>query len=146
MSYLQEQIAVEKQRITVYEAKIEKCKKRIESLEFLMQDSDDELDILAANTATVKPMIPSQSSNEVNVMTGNRRRAIGGNQLALLRFIGTEGKTLKDMVAFSNENNFGMDDQNLRNFAMIYRRRYKLLENPHPGFYRLTIAGQDAIK
>lgn len=148
MSHLQDQIEIEKQRIAVFEAKIANCKKRIQSLEFLIHDSADELDTLASSTATISTIHSGQLSIGGNSgsAVGARKRAIGTEQIKLLKFIGPDGKQLKELIAFSKENGLDMNDTYLRNFASIYRKRYGLLENPHPGFYRLTEAGQNAIK
>lgn len=146
MSHLHEQIAIERQRIAVFEAKIANCKKRIESLEFLIRDSDDELDTLASNTANINSRHGGQITHGVGeAKSSTRKRPIGEEQLKLLKFIGSDGKALKDLVVFSKEKNLGMNDTYLRNFASIYRKRYGLLESPHTGFYRLTVAGQNAV-
>jgi len=147
MSHLHEQIAIEKQRIAVFEAKIANCKKRIESLEFLILDADDELDTLASNTAKIGSHHDAQTTyGMAESKSGTRKRPIGEAQLALLKFIGSDGKALKELVAFSKEKNLGMNDTYLRNFASIYRNRYGLLDSPHMGFYKLTEAGKNAIK
>jgi hypothetical protein len=145
MSHLLEQIAVEKQRITVFEAKIAHCRKRIESLEYLIQDSDDELDTLASSSsakykATAKQNLKAGDSTDGYV----RSKPLGESQLKLLRFLGKEGKSLKDMVAFAKSHNLDMTDQNVRNFAMIYRKKYGYIESPHMAFYRLTSSGEKA--
>lgn len=144
MSHLLEQIAVEQQRIAVFEAKIANCKKRIESLEYLLQDSDDELDTLASiSSVTGIPVTPQK-----NAKTGGyvRTKPMGEKQRRLLKFIGKDGKALKEMFDFANANNLGMTPQNIRNFAMIYRKRYGYIESPHTGFYRITESGINAIK
>lgn len=143
MSHLQDQIKIEQQRIAVFEAKIAHCKKRIESLEFLIRDSDDEMDTLASSAVIVSQQKPSGSAG---VTGGSRKRPINEKSKKLLQYIGKEGKATKQLVAFSDEQKLELSDQNIRNFAMIFRKRYGLLESPHPGFYRLTEAGQNAIK
>lgn len=146
MSYFIEQIAVERQRIAVFESKIEKCKKRIESLEFLIQDSEDELDTLASNTSIDTNKNTAKVSSNQSEGSYVRKKPINSNTLTLLRFIGTDGKSIKDMVAYAKTHNLGLSDQNIRNFAMKYRKLYCLLDNPHTGFYRLNSDGVNAIK
>jgi hypothetical protein len=143
MSHLLEQIAVEKDRISVFEKKIEHCKKRIEYLEFLIQDSVDELDTLASSSVAKNKATVKQKVNVVDNADGYvRSKPIGENQLNLLRFIGKEGKSLKDMVEFAKTNKLNMADPNVRNFAMIYRKKYGYIESPYMAFYRLTESGE----
>ena len=147
MSHLKEQIAIEKQRIAVFEAKIEHCKKRIASLEFLIQDSDDELDTLATNSVTKnKATVTKNGSTDDNTDGYVRSKPIGENQLKLLRFIGKEGKSLKDIMVFSEEKNLDITDQNIRNFCVIYKKKYGYIESPHMAFYRLTSSGEKAAQ
>lgn len=144
MTTYSEQIAIEKQKIEMFQSKIEQCKKRISSLEFLMEDSGDELDALASNmiTATTSEQAVHTPSHFV-VRTPKKR--LGPKAIKLLKYIGSEGKELKELVVFAKENNMNLNDGNLRNFAMIYRKNYGYLESPHSGFYRLTKVGKNAI-
>ena len=146
MSYLQDQIAVEKQRIAVFESKIDQCKKRIASLEYLLQDSSDELDTLASNTVPTNISAAMQGSVTLTADAYVRTKPIADKQLRLLKFIGKEGKKLKEMIEFSNLNNLDMTPENIRNFVVVYKKRYGLIESPHSGFYQLTKTGINAIE
>jgi hypothetical protein len=155
-SYL-DQIAVEKQKIDMFQGKIDQCKKRIASLEFLMGDSDDALDALASNmiTATTHdvapiPLASAVAGKEIQPSVAHDvrepKKRLADNTVKLLKLIGKEGKELKELVDYSMKNNLNMRDQNIRNFAMIYRKQYGYIENPRKGFYRLTEAGQNAVE
>lgn len=153
MTTYAEQIAFEKQKIAMFQSKIEQCEKRILSLNFLMEDSNDDLDAMASYIITASSNVRTTYSPPTGVKNKNDteevrspRKRLANNTIKLLMKIGKEGIDLKDLVKYARENNLDMTDQNIRNFAMIYRRQYGYIENPRKGFYRLTDAGNAAIE
>lgn len=158
MTSYAEQIAIEKQKIAMFQSKIEQCQKRILSLEFLMADSDDALDAFASGMITASTPSHVAASSVPHQLGDNKIKAddneyirtpkkrLAENTIKLLKQIGIDGKELKDLAMYSKENNLGMTDQNIRNFAMIYRKQYGFIENPRKGFYRLTEVGRNAIE
>lgn len=145
MTSYAEQIIVEKQKIAMFQGKIEQCQKRILSLEFLMADSDDELDALASNMITASTS-NYETATVLSAEVRHPKKRLADNTIKLLKKIGKDGIDLRDLVKYATINNLGMTDQNIRNLAMIYRKQYGFIENPRKGFYRLTEIGLSAVE
>ena len=156
MSQYAEQIEIEAQKIALYKTKIEQCQKRIESLKFLMTDSEDALDSLTSNMIGAASKLPATDTSSQRIKsletlpnkqesTRKPGKSLSQKAIAILKFIGIDGKTLSQIIEYANLINLGMTDGNIRNFAMIYRKDFGYLENPQRGFYRLTEKGLDAI-
>lgn len=131
----------------MFQAQIDKCLKRIESLRFLSQDSPDELDTLATSMLGISSdsILPSKSTQNEKIEFEPRRKRFTDKSLKILKFIGREGKSLRELVTFCQENAMNMTDANLRNFAMQYRG-YGLIDSETKGFYKLTEFGMESVQ
>lgn len=146
MSYLTEQIELEKKKIALFQAGIENCNKRIKKLESL--EEGDELDTFVSSMISTPLQLSNNDKTNVDENTAMRipKKRIADKTITILRHFGKEGKSLKDTVAYSIANKIGLNENNIRNLAMIYKNDFGYLESPSRGFYKLTELGQNAVK
>ena len=146
MSYLTEQIELEKKKIELLKEAIDNCYKRISKLESL--DKGDKLDAFVSSMIrTNSQAIVNEKSiiGEIEPIRSPGKR-IADKTKAILKFFGSEGRYIKDAVDYSNANNIGLNENSIRNLAMTYRKDFGYLESTGRGFYRLTELGQEAVK
>lgn len=74
-----------------------------------------------------------------------RRNRLPEKWVRIFTFIGRDGKAFADIGAFITEAGLGMSHGSVRTGLMNYRRGYGFIENPRPGFYRVTDAAMAAI-
>lgn len=159
-----QEISIERQRIAVFVAKLDQCRQRLASLEYLKSNAEDALDTWASNIIETGAQISAdyqvalsktttlKGSNSVQVNHSSvgaitvMRKKLSEKALKLLSYIGKEGKSLQQLAEFVGRNDLDMTNQNIRNFAMVYRKNFHYIENPRVGFYRLTDLGEEVIQ
>ena len=147
MSYFKDQIEKEKAKISRFkegierfEAGISNCNQRIKNWEAL--DKSDQLDAMVSSMIGEIPQILIDESETVR----KPGKKISDKTVAILKYFGSGGHFIKDAVTYSKDNNIGLDENNIRNLAMNYTKKFGYLESPSRGFYRLTELGQNSIK
>lgn len=65
-------------------------------------------------------------------------RRIPPTWVALLRFIGRDGKSYDDVVGFINHNSLPVTPGAARTQLMNYRKEFGFVDNPRKGFYQAT--------
>lgn len=164
MPNYEEEISLERQKIALFLAKLDQCKQRLASLEFLKSNAEDSLDAWAskiiknempdlteyqAALATTITLEVSNSLQKNYISAGAitiSRKKLGKKALTFLSYIGKEGKSLQHLSEFAKKNELGMTNQNIRNFAMVYRKNFQYIESPRVGFYRLTDLGYEVVQ
>ncbi|MHB1993439.1 hypothetical protein [Metallibacterium scheffleri] len=146
MQPFQEQIDRERQKIAFLQKKIEECQGRIVALMSL--GADDEIDRLM-DKAHAAP-IAIEFSHAHMTMRGDtdkeRRKRIPPNWVALIDFLGENGKTFRQVEEFLGSGGASMTPGAARTGLMNYRKEFGFVENPRKGFYKATRKGLEAIE
>ncbi|WP_313387601.1 hypothetical protein [Achromobacter aegrifaciens] len=147
----------ERSRIEALRRRIAHHEQRIRTIEELAAEDDE-------NDSSPDPSAASLSSATTVSSAGDREQQ-GGNvsvdpqaprlpsristaSLKLLAFIGQEqaGKTLNEVVSYSEEQGLGQSRKDISSFANIYRNKFALLDSPALGLYRLTERGVEFVR
>lgn len=147
----------ERSRIEALRKRIAHHEQRIRTIEELAAEDDE-------NDSSPDPSAASLGS-ATTVSSANDREPQGGNvsvdpqalrlpsristaSLKLLAFIGQEqaGKTLNEVVSYSEEQGLGQSRKDISSFANIYRNKFALLDSPALGLYRLTERGIEFVR
>lgn len=138
----QEQIERERKKIALLEDKIKECKARIDAL--LSVNSDDELDRLLEKELVETPkkiVVVSTHPGSVSEPSKKRHKRIPDNWVAIINFLGEEGKTFQEVETFLKSSGLGMSSGAARTGLMNYRKEFGFVENPRKGFYKATPEG-----
>src|SRR6185312_3655877 len=114
----------------------------------LSMGGEDELDRLLKKEMEVPPpAIPTMSIKEHPPGEDRRRhKRIPPNWVALITFLGEEGKTFSEVEAFLRSGGATMSPGAARTGLMNYRREFGFVENPRKGFYKATRKGLDVVE
>ncbi|WP_368934856.1 hypothetical protein [Alcaligenes faecalis] len=159
----QQLIQKERSRIEALQRRIARHKQRIETIEELAAEDDCDVEggspLSRVEEAAAKPT--ARHEGQLSVDNGQKSASLVGSSeaqprfpsrvnaktLRLLAFLGEDaaGKTLDELVEYSDSACLGMTRKDITSFANVYRTRFDLLMSPAVGFYRLTESGQKFI-
>lgn len=149
----------ERSRIEALRRRIAHHEQRIRTIEELAAE-DDENDLSSDRLAA------SPDSATISSVAADGRELRGGDvpvdaqtslrwpsristaTLKILAFIGQEegGKTLDEVVSYSEEQGLRQTRKDISSFANIYRNKFGLLDSPALGLYRLTERGIEFVR
>lgn len=148
----------ERSRIEALRRRIAHHEQRIRTIEELAAE-DDENDSLPDQSAASPGSATMISPPDDREQQGGNAPAdpqasprlpsrISTVSLKLLAFIGQEegGKTLDEVVSYSEEQGLGQSRKDISSFANIYRNKFALLDSPALGLYRLTERGVEFVR
>ncbi len=142
----------ERAKIDVLRERIKVCERRIATLSAMASD-DDDLDAALAKRVAPQPSVRSPVLIErgqvagidkgavAAAVDGFPKKALGHTALTLLRFAGTEGKSIDQFLAHAQANNIRRDRQGIRAFLYQYKSNYGLLQSQRDGYFRLSDLG-----
>ena len=146
MHPFQDQIDRERRKIALLKGKIAECESRVTAL--LSMSEDDELDKLLD-----KEMEPPTANVSMTAVTEEsfsedrkRHKRIPPNWVALITYLGEQGKSFRQVEAFLASGGASMSPGAARTGLMNYRRDFGFVESPRLGFYKATSKGLEAIE
>lgn len=145
MSQIDALVEREKRKIKLLRDKIAQSEAHLQAL--MSMRSEDALDKLLDEELNAKPatdVAPKGWGPEVHDFK-TRNKPIPSNWAALLKFIGTQGKTMPEVERFLNDEKIPISPPAARTGLMNYRKHYGFIENPKKGFYRLSANGLGVI-
>lgn len=146
MQSFHDQIDRERRKIALLKVKIADCEARITAL--LSVQEEDELDrildkeLLASSEPLQDIAKPSQESR---VDDKQRVKRVPENWVALINFLGEEGKSSAEVAGFLAAGGAKMTPAAARTGLMNYRKDFGFVESPRKGFYKATKKGLEAV-
>jgi len=145
----------ERSRIEALRRRIAHHEQRIRTIEELAAEDDENDSLLDQSAAS--PVIESSADDrqsqggvvlEDTQASPRLPSRISTASLKLLAFIGQEeaGKTLNEVVSYSEEQGLAQSRKDISSFANIYRNKFALLDSPALGLYRLTERGAKFVR
>ena len=157
----------ERQKLAWLQAKVKEQALRVHTIEQIKDDPLDEMferenngsarvqasaldgsAIAAPGPATVEMTgrAPLVQSGAALFQWVRKARRVPANWVAVLRFLGREGKTFREVEAFLVRENVAMTPGAARTGLMNYRKDFGFVENPRKGFYKATEQALGAIR
>ncbi|KGD95268.1 MULTISPECIES: hypothetical protein [Achromobacter] len=148
----------ERSRIEALRRRIAHHEQRIRTIEELAAEDDENdspPDQSAASPGSATMISPPDDREQqggnapVDLQASPRLPSrISTASLKILAFIGQEegGKTLDEVVSYSEEQGLRQTRKDISSFANIYRNKFGLLDSPALGLYRLTERGIDFVR
>lgn len=143
-------IEQEQAKIALLQAKIAECEHRIEVLQTFL--NADELDTLLSKSLDA-PKVVSAGAAQVQMPAlvseaegfELPKRRLTDDVQSILRFIGTDGKSLDELEAFCNSKGFKHNRGALRSLASNYKNKHGFILSPKLGFFQLNERGLDFL-
>jgi len=139
-------IEQEQAKIALLRAKIEECQRRIDVLRSFL--NTDELDTLLTKSLLPESVEREAASHARLDVQPRRASSPGGAQdprrrlsddvLKILRFIGSDGKTLNELESFCKSKGFRHNRGSLRSMISTYKLKHGFIDSEDPGIFRLT--------
>lgn len=146
-------IEQEQAKIALLKAKVVECERRIEVLksflnadEFdtlltksLSPDSQKKIEVSAAAPVQQKDQVvvePQPVSDQENY--GDPKRRLSEDVQSILRFVGSEGKSLDELQAYCAVQRYSHNRGTLRSLMSNYKIKHGFIDSPKLGFFRLT--------
>ena len=136
-------------RIDALRRRIAHHEAKVATLRQLADDDVDEFSEQEKQPVAVEASAPAEGQSDESyhqqplaIEFRDPRRMISKSNLALLRFIGSSGKSLDELEQYAEMFEENMDRGALRSFANVYRTRFGFLQSPANSFYRLTERGE----
>lgn len=143
-------IEQEQAKIALLRAKIAECERRIEVLQTFL--NADELDTLLTKSLDAPKVVSGgavQAPLPALVFEARGyelpKRRLTDDVQALLRFMGTEGKSLDDLEAYCAINGITHNRGSLRSLASNYKTKHGFVASHKLGFFQLTERGLDFL-
>lgn len=150
METLDDLINRERRKVALLEEKLSEAKKYLAALVATHSKARDRLDEILDEeldkASTIPPPTPIAPPATSSGDYRPRARRIKPHWVEILRFIGTQGKSLSDLEAYSVANHLGANNSALRSGLMAFRRNDDYVVTPSKGFYRLTEKGLRAVQ
>jgi len=146
MDPFKDQIERERRKITLLKGKITECEARISAL-LSMREEDDldrilDKELMASNESPKGIATAQEDSGDDK----QRVKRIPENWVALISFLGEEGKSFAEVEGFLSAGGAQMTPGAARTGLMNYRREFGFVENPRKGFYKATQKGLEAAE
>ena len=146
MHPFQDQIERDRRKIALLKGKITECEARITAL--LSMREEDDLDRILDRELLASNEAPPQDIGKPKDHRGDdkqRVKRIPENWVALISFLGEEGKSSTEVEAFLAAGGAKMTPGAARTGLMNYRREFGFVDNPKKGFYKATQKGLEAV-
>lgn len=158
MSKYAELIEQEEQKISLLKAKMAECEQRVAVLKSFV--NADELDSVLTRSLASRDRVSlatdDDSSEGVTAHVGQSKaanqdgykapqRRLSEDVVAILRYVGPEGKTLSEIHEFCVAQNLGRNRTALRAMMSSYRKKHGFIESEAAGSYRLTTSAQSFL-
>lgn len=143
----------EEAKIDLLKAKISACERRIEILRLLQSSDDLDAEVIQnfvngrihSPTAASSDRLATASFRVTDAGVHEPRRRLTDDVVALLRYIGPDGKSLDDLERFCQLFGYKYDRAGVRSMMSTYRARHGFIESPYFGFFKLTPGAVDYL-